>query len=162
MNIKHLLFLILFYSSNLFSQSINDFVGTKWEFNFLMKPNNKKSITSLYHATYFEIDSENTFSKGMSEAMETGVINADSTLKITLYDYNSDAENQRWSESFKIIHYSQNFLILEQKNANYKHYLKDKNDEIGPLWLVYSKNFMGVVKKKEIYKQIVSEFNLPQ
>ena len=97
-----LILLITLFLQNINAQNLADYADNEWKFNFLMIPGDKKSITTNYHATFFQITSDSTFLMGMSEAVETGTLKVDSTLSIKLYDYNSDIESKKWADSYKI------------------------------------------------------------
>ena len=155
-------FLLLFLTINCFrseAQGLMEFSGKEWTFGFLMIPGEEKTITTNYHATSFEIRPDSTFAMGMSEAAESGVIHADSTLTIQLYDYNSDAENSRWAESFRIWHCSENYLILVQQAANYNWYYSSMKG-FGDIWFVYCRKDVGRVSEaKKIYKKLRKELS---
>lgn len=142
------------------AQELSDYVGTEWTFSFLMIPGNTKSITTNYHATYFEFTSDSSFVMGMSEAVESGRLNQDSTLSIKLYDYNSDIENKAWAESFKVYFCSNDYLILQRSGVSYNGLIKNYKG-FGDIWYVYSKQNIGWDKEaRRMYKKIKKEHNI--
>lgn len=134
------------------AQSISDFTGKEWTFNFLMCPGKVNSVTTNFHATNFILTSDSTVVMGMSEAAESGNIRQDSTLLIRLYDYNSTAENKQWAESFKVILCTEEYLVLVSKNRNYEHLLSNQKG-VGDVWYVYSNRPVRTTKNaKRLYK----------
>lgn len=130
------------------------FSKNEWLFGFLMIPNVKKSITTNYHATTFEITSDSTFVMGMSEAVESGTINQDSTLSIKLYDAHTGNDNTVWAESYKIIHCSDDYLILVQKGMSYNGIIENYKG-FGDIWSIYSKKEIGWDKEaKKLYRKL--------
>ena len=143
------------------AQNLKDHVDKKWFFSFMMIPGNKKSISTDYHATTFEITSDSTFTMGLSEAVESGSIHPDSTLTVKLYDYNSDKSTQAWAKSFKIVHYSNDYLVLMQSRVNYNNYLHNYKG-IGSLLYIYSRNQaeMRTVSAKKNFKKLKKEYSI--
>lgn len=152
---KYLFPIICFlYISNAISQQLSNYEGSKWNFSFLMIPGDKKSVSTNYHASFFELKSDSSFVMGMSEAVESGTINKDSSLILKLYEYNSDEENQKFANSFSIHYCSKDYLILFQKEVSYTGFIKNYKGT-GNLYYVYSKTNLGWDKEaKKIYKKL--------
>jgi hypothetical protein len=152
-----IIIIITIFYHNADAQDLFKFSDNEWTFNFLMIPKDIKSITTNYHATDFKFKSDSTFTMGMSEAAESGSINRDSTLNITLYDYNSTPDNKKWAKSFSVYFCSNDYLILLCKNVNYEYFFKNIK-EFGDVWYVYSKNDIGWKKDaKKLYKKMKKE-----
>ncbi len=152
-----LILLITLYFQKIYAQTINDFVGHEWKFNFLMIPGETKSITTNYPATYFEITSDSTFTMGISEAVEEGTLKVDSTLSIILYNYNSDKESKKWANSFKIYYCSKDYLILVRKGVSFNGLINNYKG-FGDIWYVYSKFEIAWDKDaKKLYKKLKKE-----
>lgn len=156
-----LIILIASTSCKVQAQDLEAQIGQEWYFSFLLIPGNKKSITTDYHATTFEITSDSTFVMGLSEAVESGTIHPDSTLTVKLYDYNSDESTKAWANSFKIVHYSNDFIVLMQSGVNYNNYLRNYKG-IGSLLYIYSRkqDVMGTVGAKKNFKKLKKEYNI--
>lgn len=158
---RYLLILVsIFYISNASAQGFSNYVGNNWIFSFLIIPGDKESISTDYIATYFEITSDSTFNMGMSEAVESGILKNDSTLSIKLYHYNSDDQNKKWAESFKIYFCSEDYLILIRENVSYNGLIKNIKG-FGDLWYVFSKKNIGRDKEaKKLYEKMIKKHKI--
>lgn len=124
----------MFKMNYFLGQNLMEFAQKEYNFLFMIIPNDKNSISSNYHATFFKFNADSTFEFGLSEAVESGKILPDSTLGIQLYSYNQN--DSIWAKSYQIAFCDNDYLVLKQFPVNFNnHYPKYKG--FGTVLFIY-------------------------